>query len=725
MKFSRVYTKEQYDVSDLSEDVERIIDLSKDSNIFSSDEDRDVFCDEFCYIAKNKIAVMDDKRSVDSFDVHQKNVLERIKILGKQMSLDGIEDKISITIPIDHVESRKFLKWKQQSDVDNIAINIGSDKIQKAGNYIIDACDRDSFFGFDPKRNEELKSAVEYIRSAGINDEIINRAISYAEQGYEEFPIYKSQNIYLAEEMINISVSLHDEFIEAALTDHSFTLYDRGEEVKSESAYDTWGELLESVWTNGEPTICFKDNIGAFNYTDKVFDVNNSGGFVFIPDSIAPAASINLLAFKCNDNVVDVDRLIHVTRIMTIALELMSDDNNYNPIMLSVTNIAALLMANGLAYDSDEGRSTSAIVTALFSGAAYKTSSELASILGSFNNYNDDEEKYLQYIKNKQMALVGKTFIQKGILRKFIDVNLNLCPDKNLVNKTKEIWENIYSMCRDSGLRHAHITAIDTSLGAQIALDAQAQNINPVSSLIVFEEHGGYSKGLNPIVNSALKKLGYTTSQIEDINFYIIGNGTLLDAPCINHKTLRDKGFDYEQIAALEVAVSNSRHINYAFNQWVLGDKFNPDDLNFTEDEIEKANLYACGAMTIEGAPHLKLEHLQVFDCISPDTLLGVRKVSYEAQIKMLASLEKFLSGGVSHILQLNHHSSIDEIKDLLLLAWETGVKRIKFYRDCCSLLSPVMIDVDGFSMSVETNNEDKNNNDKENEECQKQYTNV
>ncbi len=702
MEFNRLYTKEQSDAHILPAEIK-----IAGSTIFSSDESREIFCDELDYILNNQIAFIDISRTVNSFNVNQKHALERIKILAKQMQLDGIEDKISVTMPINHVESRAFLKWKQQTELTNIALDVGLDKIQQAGNYIIDACDRDSFFGFDPKRNVRLNSAIEHMKSVGINDEIIARAISYAEQGYEEYPVYKSTELPSADGMINTSILLHDEFIEAALTDHSFSVYDRGEKVKSESACDVWGELLESVWTSGEPTICFKENIEASSCVSEDLEV------------ATPAASINLLAFQHKNKTVDVDKLKHAVRIMVIALELMSDDEHHRPIALSCTNIAALLMLNGLAYDSDEGRSTAAIVTALFSGTAYKTSSELAAKLGSFKCYADNEDNYLQFIKNKQMALIGNSFLQEGMVRKFIDVNLNLCADKALSGEVKTLWQGIYADCRDHGLRHAYITAMDTSLNAQSILNAQTQNTTPVSSLIVFDDTEGYSKTINPVVNGALTKLGYTTAQIEDINFYILGHSTLLDAPCINHETLRNKGLDYKQIAALEVAVANARHISYAFNEWVLGDDCDLETLGFNEDEIDKANLYACGAVTIEGAPHLKLEHLYVFDCIRSETLLSIRKVSSSAQVKMQASVEKFLSDGVANVLQLNHHASIDRIKDLLLLAWETGVKRIRIYRDGCSLLSPAMLDVDDFSMGIE------NKTEEENEECQKQYMNV
>ncbi|MBI3441685.1 MAG: hypothetical protein HY052_07820 [Proteobacteria bacterium] len=111
--------------------------------------------------------------------------------------------------------------------------------------------------------------------------------------------------------------------------------------------------------------------------------------------------------------------------------------------------------------------------------------------------------------------------------------------------------------------------------------------------------------------------------------------------------------------------------------------------LGFTEEQIEEANIYCCGTLTLEGAPHLKPAHLAVFDCLAPPASLAVRRVSPEAQIKMQAAVETFISGAVSHTVVLNHYTTIEEVKKLILMGWELGIKNLKLYRDGCSLLHP------------------------------------
>src|SRR5262249_29751882 len=177
---------------------------------------------------------------------------------------------------------------------------------------------------------------------------------------------------------------------------------------------------------------------------------------------------------------------------------------------------------------------------------------------------------------------------------------------------------------------------------------------------------GGYFKIINRAVPEALRVLGYSPSQIAEVEAYAVGHGNLGQSPGINHSTLKAKGFDDETIQKVEKALPTAFDIKFVFNRWTLGEDFlvktlgvdaaqasDPkfdllSHLGFTRREIEAANVHVCGAMTVEGAPHLKPEHYAVFDCANPCGRNGKRYLSVESHIRMMAAAQPFITGPIS-----------------------------------------------------------------------------
>jgi ribonucleoside-diphosphate reductase alpha chain len=392
---------------------------------------------------------------------------------------------------------------------------------------------------------------------------------------------------------------------------------------------------------------------------------------------------------------------------------------------IGFTGLSTLLMGNALGYDSEAGRNAAALIAALISGAAHRASADMAAGIGAFAGYAATEKACLQAIKDKMCAIAGTAYMQKGVTRRPVQLNARQCADKDLVEAVCAAWEGAYATGRDSGFRHAHLTSVETDFALQALFGAASRDIAPEAGLARFEGYFSdtmetaemYGKKLNPAVPRALSRLGYSAAEMDDIHFYVVGHGTLLDAPFINHAALKKRGFHQAALDALESALKSAQHIRYAFNKWTLGEEFcrrmlgfRQEDLSsgtfdmltalgFSEDHIDAANLYCCGTMTLEGAPRLKMQHLSIFDCRAP-VAGGVRRVSPEAQIRMQAAIEPFLSGAAVNTLELSRHASIEDIDRLALLGWELGVKQIKFYRDGCSLLHPVAVDA-GRSASV------------------------
>ena len=177
-----------------------------------------------------------------------------------------------------------------------------------------------------------------------------------------------------------------------------------------------------------------------------------------------------------------------------------------------------------------------------------------------------------------------------------------------------------------------------------------------------------------------------TKSRSRDIVAYAVGRATLAHAPGVNHAALKAKGLPHEAIDKVEAALGAAFDIRFVFNKWTLGVetlaqalKIPPERydapgfdlltaLGFTKAEIEAANSFACGAMTLEGAPYLKHEHLSVFDCANPCGRMGKRYLSVESHIRMMAAAQPFITGAISKTINMPNDSTVEDCKDAYML---------------------------------------------------------
>src|SRR5207302_2972068 len=219
---------------------------------------------------------------------------------------------------------------------------------------------------------------------------------------------------------------------------------------------------------------------------------------------------------------------------------------------------------------------------------------------------------------------------------------------------------------------------------------------------------GGYWKIINQAVPAALRVLGYRESEIAEIEAYAVGHGSLSNAPGINVTTLTAKGFTPEAIAKVEKALPTAFDIKFAFNKWTLGEEFcreqlgiAPEDLvspafdllahlGFGKREIEAANIHVCGAMTVEGAPHLKAEHYCVFDCANPCGRSGKRYLSVESHIRMMVSAQPFITGAISKTINMPNDATVEDCKAAYILSWKLALKANALYRDGSKLSQPL-----------------------------------
>ena len=333
----------------------------------------------------------------------------------------------------------------------------------------------------------------------------------------------------------------------------------------------------------------------------------------------------------------------------------------------------------------------------------------MAGELGPFPGYARNRADMLRVMRNHRRAAFGSSDGYEALHVAPVPLDAAACPDQRLVERAKEAWNRAVALGEANGYRNAQATVIAPTGTIGLIMDCDTTGIEPDFALVKFKKlaGGGYFKIINRAVPEALRILGYGEAQIGSIIDYAVGRGTLKGAPGINHDTLKPKGFTEEKIAGVEAGLASAFDIKFAFNKWTFGEDFlkslglseaelaDPDldllsRLGFSKKEIEAANLFCCGAMTLEGAPGLKPEHLPVFDCANPCGRIGKRYLSVESHIRMMAAAQPFISGAISKTINMPNDATVEDCKSAYLLSWQLALKANALYRDGSKLSQPL-----------------------------------
>jgi ribonucleoside-diphosphate reductase alpha chain len=343
-------------------------------------------------------------------------------------------------------------------------------------------------------------------------------------------------------------------------------------------------------------------------------------------------------------------------------------------------------------------------------GVAYATSAEIASELGAFAKYEKNREHMLRVIRNHRRAAQGATEGYEDLAVKPVPLDHANCPDPRLVDLAVQAWDEALALGEKHGYRNAQTSVIAPTGTIGLVMDCDTTGIEPDFALVKFKKlaGGGYFKIINRSVPAALEKLGYTSSQIEEITSYAVGHGTIGNAPVINHTALRGHGFGDAEIEKIEAALPSAFDIRFVFNQWTLGEEFCTKVLGipaaklndptfdmlrhfgFSRKDIEAANDHVCGTMTLENAPFLKEEHYSVFDCANPCGKKGKRFLSVNSHITMMAAAQSFISGAISKTINMPNDATIEDCQKAYELSWSLGVKANALYRDGSKLSQPL-----------------------------------
>jgi ribonucleoside-diphosphate reductase alpha chain len=444
---------------------------------------------------------------------------------------------------------------------------------------------------------------------------------------------------------------------------------------------------------------------------------------MFLDDTACNLASLNLLQFRdSRTGRFDAVAFEHAVRLWTVVLEisvLMAQfpskeiarlSYEFRTLGLGFANIGGLLMTAGIPYDSDRGRALCGAISALMTGVAYRTSAEMAAALGSFPAFARNREPMLRVMRNHARAARGETSGYEALSTPPVALDHANCPYPELIEHARTAWEMAVDLGLRHGYRNAQATVIAPTGTIGLVMDCDTTGIEPDFALVKFKKlaGGGYFKIINRAVPEALRTLGYERRQIEDIIAYAVGHGTLVGSPAVHHAALRAKGFGDGEISKIEAGLASAFDIKFLFNKFTLGEEFcrstlkltdaELDDLGFDmlarlgfgKAEIERANIHVCGAMTLEGAPHLKPEHLPVFDCANPCGRLGRRFLSVESHIRMMAASQPFISGAISKTINMPNEASVDDCLSAYHLSWKLALKANALYRDGSKLSQPL-----------------------------------
>ena len=524
----------------------------------------------------------------------------------------------------------------------------------------------------------------------------------------------------------NNSVRIPNEFFRRLSNSENWDMTARstGAVMKSFPAKQIWEKIAYAAWRCADPGTQYDTTINEWHTCPEGGRINASNPcseYMFLDNTACNLASLNLgRFFNEEDNSFDVKGFEYMTRLWTVVLEisvLMAQfpspevaqlSYDYRTLGLGYANLGSMLMVSGIPYDSDQARAIAGAITAIMNGVAYKTSAEMARALGAFPRYEENKHHMLRVMRNHRAAAYDAGDAYEGLEIKPMVISAKYCADYLLKAATKA-WDDAVQMGEQYGYRNAQATVIAPTGTIGLVMDCDTTGVEPDFALVKFKKlsGGGYFKIINQSIPAALKNLGYAPQQIDAIVKHAKGHGTFAGAPFINHQSLSEKGFIAEELKKLDTAVESAFEIGFVFNAYTLGEEcmqrlgFQPEEyfapdfnllesLGFSDEEIEAANDYVCGTMTVEGAPYLKEDHLAVFDCANKCGKKGERYIHPHGHIRMMAATQPFISGAISKTINLPHEATVDEIKDCYMLSWQLGIKACALYRDGSKLSQPL-----------------------------------
>ena len=636
-----------------------------------------------------------------------------------------------VIVNVDHPDIETFIDWKSKEE-EKVAALVAGSKIKKA--FMQAILDSALANGTDRKKNDKLNKLIKKAIHRGLPLNYIQRTLALVEQGYtnidfEAYDAHFESEAYntVSGQNSNNTVRVTNEFMEAVENDGMWDLKFRtsNKTIKTLKARDLWEKINSNAWKSADPGLQYDTTINEWHTCPEDGRINASNPcseYMFLDDTACNLASLNLIKFyDAESETFDIEAFRHASKIWTVILEisvLMAQFPSekvaelsylFRTTGLGYANIGALLMTMGLPYDSDEGRAIAGAIAAIMTGEAYKTSALLAKDLGTFEAYERNKESMLKVIRNHRRAAYNSSDNEYEDLAVIPHgINPEFCSE-DLVKSAKEVWDEALEYGEKYGYRNAQVSVIAPTGTIGLLMDCDTTGIEPDFAHVKFKKlaGGGYFKIINQSIPKALSHLGYSESEIKDISNYVVGSGSLKGCPSLEPDSLLSKGFSLDKIETIEKALPGAYDIKFVFNKWTLGEEFlkgigiseeSLNDPNFdllksiglSPEQIDRANDYVCGSMMIEGAPHLKKEHYAIFDTANKCGKKGERYIPYMAHLKIMATVQPFITGAISKTVNMPSEATVKEIGEVYMSAWKMMIKAVAIYRDGSKLSQPL-----------------------------------
>src|SRR5471030_423999 len=431
----------------------------------------------------------------------------------------------------------------------------------------------------------------------------------------------------------NLSVRASDEFMQAALDGKEWqTKTVKGLPLQKKDAAKLLYKIAEGTHICGDPGMQYDGAIQKWHTckgTEPIHSTNPCSEYVFINNTACNLASLNLMKFKREDGIFDVERFKAAVRIFITAQEILVDNASYptkdiaenshifRTLGLGFANLGSLCMSYGLPYDSDEGRALAGAITAIMTGHAYEQSAEIAANVGAFKGYHDARCAGVE-------KTVAKDNVESmlGVIKLHREAVEQIQPSAEfnyLKTEARKTWDGALAKGKQFGYRNAQVTVLAPTGTIAFLMDCDTTGVEPDIALVKYKllAGGGMLKIVNRGVPDALRRLGYGEAEIKDV------------------------------IAHVE--------------------KFD------TIEDVEEN-----GATIRSG---LKAEHLPVFDCAFK-AHKGKRSIGYLAHLKMMAAAQPFISGAISKTVNMPSACTVEEVRNTYVQAWKMGLKCVAIYRD-------------------------------------------
>ncbi|NTW11546.1 MAG: adenosylcobalamin-dependent ribonucleoside-diphosphate reductase, partial [Chlorobiaceae bacterium] len=503
-----------------------------------------------------------------------------------------------VIVDIDHPDVEKFIEWKAREE-DKVASLVAGSRI--CSRFLQAIMEEALTNGADRKENPKLQKLIQNALSRAVPMSYILRVLALVEQGYTSLDFEEYNSDYESEayqtvggQNSNNTVRITNEFMKAVENDDLWQLKERktGKISKAVRARDLWEKIVMSAWKCADPGLQFDSTINEWHTCPKSGRINASNPcseYMFLDDTACNLASLNLLHFiDEGSGKVKIHELRHASSLWTIVLEisvLMAHfpskeiarlSYEYRTLGLGFANLGTVLMVLGIPYDSPKALALAGSISAIMTGQAYVTSAEMARDLGPFDGYRANAEEMLRVIRNHRRAARNISEEEyEGLTIKPRGIDSEYCP-RELFEAAGTVWDQALEQGEIYGYRNAQVSVIAPTGTIGLVMDCDTTGIEPEFAIVKFKKlaGGGYFKIVNQSVHKALERLGYNASQIDDIEHYCKGHGTLAGSPAINRQWLKSRGFTDDKIEAVEAQLETVFDIRFAFNKWILGEEF-------------------------------------------------------------------------------------------------------------------------------------------------------